>query len=148
MMSGHRGAAYSITQLRKADSGRLRGLRQQAGSRHTGHGIHLKAPDLSGVVEPEIGSTIGTCLYGTVSFQAETSNETARLCVQISWKDFFGPVRLVLARVVEDVVKLWANLAHGQSRPFKDPDRQLAPRHEALDHDLIVVSERCFDRWL
>jgi hypothetical protein len=67
----HRRTANAIAQLRKADSNRLGGLRQEARAGHPWNGIDFKS----------------------------------------SGKDFFGPVRLVLARVIKDVVKLWANFA-------------------------------------
>jgi hypothetical protein len=83
-----------------------------------------------------------------MSRKGERANETGRLRAQIRRKDFIGPVLLVLACVVEDVVKFWANLADRQGAPCKNPDRQFAASNEALNHDFVVVSKRGYDRRL
>jgi hypothetical protein len=110
-MVRHRRTANAIAQLRKADSNRLGGLRQEARAGHPWNGIDFKTPWLSRVVQSENNPAVGACFHSTMSRERERANEVGCRPRQSSGKDFFGPVRLVLARVIKDVVKLWANFA-------------------------------------
>ena len=55
-------------------------------------------------------------------------------------KDFFGHPHRVLAFVVVDLV-LRYDLADGKRILAENPDGQLSPRHELLDHDFVVEPE-------
>src|SRR5687768_16541948 len=78
-MVSHCRAADAIAQVRKADSNRLSRLRQQASSGHPWIRIDFKALWVSGVVQPEIDSTVGTCLHSTMSREGERAHDTGRL---------------------------------------------------------------------
>lgn len=69
----------------------------------------------------------------------EALHESGRFRWQVRGKDLIGAVRLILTRVVEDITESRLDFPDGKRGPREDSDRELATRHEALHHHLLVV---------
>ena len=118
---------------------------KQARSRHARHRVHLEAPRLAALVEPKVDAAVRTGLDGAMRLEAEFLDEQGYCGRKVRRKDFLGPARLILARVVEDLAELRTNLADGERAIVKDANRQLASRNERLQHRFVIERQRAID---
>src|SRR6266850_3248273 len=130
--------ADPLAQLRKLDPRGPGGLRQEAGSRHAGERVCLKAKDVALGAQSEVDARIPPELEGPVCRQRQLLQLPRQGRVELRGEDLLRHPRRVLAFVVEQLV-LRNDLAHRQRHVAQHPHGQLPPGDELLRHDFGIV---------